>query len=613
MSCLSRFNKLTGGQVIYKKLMEHKVKNVFLYTGGAIMPVIDTFYDGPINYYINTHEQFAGHAATAYAKSTGNLKPGISICTSGPGLTNSITALTDATNDSTPLILFSGNVPLDAIGTNAFQECPATELTKPITKWSYMVKSTEELPQVVDEAFRISLDKKPGAVHIDLPKCITSAIYNYNLQNKSQNKSQSQSQNQGQGQPKHFFLPKQHKEFYHRPQKLDILTEEEAIKISKLIWHAKYPVILAGQGANNYSEEIRNFAKKNNVPITTTIHALGIFDETNPLALEFLGMHGSTTANYAIQNADLIIAIGTRFDDRITGALEKFAPEAFKAFKAGRGGIIHVNKNEDEIRTIVKSHYNFNMDAGYFLKKMRHVIIPRKAWFDKISKWKETYPFQYTQHPHNLLKTQQVMEAFNRHFLKYKTKDYIITTGVGNHQMMAAQFIKWKYPSSFITSGSLGVMGTGLPYAIGCQIANPRKLIIDIDGDGSFNQSLSELKTLINYNLPIKIALINDRCFSMVRSWEELFYKEHYTATNLKENADYLHLAESYGIKALRCSNIKHLDYTIAEFLAHPGPILCDFRVEADLCLPLVPPGAGLHEMIKPGDPINTLTGIAPN
>ena len=567
---IRRYSNMTGGQVIYSKLLDHKVKDVFLYTGGAVMPLIDAFYKGKINYYLNTHEQSGGHAATAYAKSTG--KPGISIVTSGPGLTNSVTALTDATNDSTPFILFSGNVPLNAVGTNAFQECPSTDITKPVTKWSYCVKDVHELPYVVDEAFKVSLNGKPGAVHIDLPKCITAVKYSssdkiYNYETDTTLHSS-----------------------------MDIMNIK---KVENLIDNSKNPVILVGQGCNNYSEELRDFAIKSNIPVTTTIHAMGVFDEVNKLSLDFLGMHGSVSANYAIQKADLIIALGTRFDDRITGVVEKYAPEAFKANKEGRGGIIHVNKNIKEINSVVNSHYNFNVDCGNFLNSVKPKYKSRDTWFEQINKWKNENPFRYLKEK-NKMSTQEVISEIND-FLLDKT-NYIVTTGVGNHQMMSAQFIKWRHPRSFISSGSLGVMGVGLPYAIGCQIAHPDKLVIDIDGDGSFNHTLAELKTVQNYNLPIKIAIMNDTNFSMVRAWEELFFNKQYTATDLNKNPNYADLAESFGVKGIRCSNRDDLKSTIEYFLNYDKSILCDFRVIPNLCLPLVSPGSALDDMILFGD-----------
>ena len=561
------YHNLTGGQVIYKKLLEHNVNDVFLYTGGAVMPLIDAFYKGKINYYLNTHEQSGGHAATGYAKSTG--KPGISIVTSGPGLTNSITALTDATNDSTPFILFSGNVPLTAVGTDAFQECPSTDITRPVTKWSYFVEDVQELPDVVDEAFRVSLDGKPGSVHIDLPKCITMGGYdgNENKRFKFSNK----------------------------------VTEEKKMNmtdshfITEVINNAQNPVLLVGQGCNNYSDELRDFAISGNIPVTTTIHAMGIFDETHDLSLQFLGMHGNVAANYAIQNADLIIALGTRFDDRITGVIEKYAPNAFKAFNEGKGGIIHVNKNDEEINKVVNSNYNFQMDCGEFLRSIKPKFTNRKKWFQKINEWKVTHPFKFKTDTDNMT-TQEVINGINNYLLD--KDNYIVTTGVGNHQMMSSQFIKWKYPKTFISSGSLGVMGTGLPYAIGCQIAHPDKLVIDIDGDGSFNHTLAELKTVQNYDLPIKIAIMNDTNFSMVRAWEELFFNKQYTATGLNKNPNYAELAESFGIMGITCDRREDLESTIDDFLSYDESIVCDFRVVPNLCLPLVSPGAALDDMV---------------
>lgn len=558
---------LSGSQIIYNKLLQHDVKDVFIYTGGAIMSLIDMFYkNNQINYYINTHEQSSGHSATGYAKSTG--KPGIAIMTSGPGVTNSITALTDATNDSTPFILFTGNVPLKAIGTNAFQECPAVEITRPITKWSYLVDNVNDIADVVDEAFKVATNGKQGSVHIDLPKCVLHDLYNYERYNQ--------------------------KKFNNNIEKFEKINSLDIKTIFNLFNQSKKPILLVGQGCNNYSKQLRHFAEKANIPVTTTIHAMGVFDEMHHLSLEFLGMHGNVSANYAMQNADLIIALGTRFDDRITGKIEYFAPKAFDAFKNGTGGIIHVNTNSKEIGNIIESHYNYHADCGDFLENINPIYKKRHNWLKQIDKWKNTYRFEYDKI--DKLKTQDVVSGINKFLIN--RNNYIITSGVGNHQMMSCQYIKWRFPKSFISSGSLGVMGTGLPYAIGIQIANPDKLIIDIDGDGSFNHTLSELKTVSNYNLPIKIAIINDGHFSMVRNWEKLFFNERYTATNLNKNPDYVKLAEAYGIKAIRCDNHSDLDKKIEYFLSYDKAILCDFKVETDGCFPLVKPGSALDDIL---------------
>lgn len=576
---------LSGARVIYNKLLEHNVNTVFIYTGGAIMSLIDNFYNNnKIKYYINTHEQSAGHAATAYARVTG--KPGISIMTSGPGLTNSITPLTDATNDSTPFILLTGNVPISAIGTNAFQECPATEITKAITKWSYLVKDVNELPDVIDEAFKVSTSGKPGSVHIDLPKCILNS--NYNPESKYSYKK---------------------KIYNNYNQSLKKMSHYNNYNIEKIISNSEKPILLVGQGCNNYADELQDFAKTTNIPVTTTIHALGIFDETNKLSLEFLGMHGNPAANYAIQNSDLIIALGSRFDDRITGNINKYAPKAFEAFTAGTGGIIHVNKNENEINKVIKTHYNYNVDCIDFLKNIKPIYKSRKIWLNTLKKWKKIYKFTYIKT--NNLKTQEVLESLNNKLLN--KKNYIITTGVGNHQMMACQFIKWRHPKSLVTSGSLGVMGVGLPFAIGSQIAKPEHMVIDIDGDGSFNHTSAELKTIENYKLPIKIMVMNDGQFSMVKTWEKFFFNERYTATNLYKNPDYVKLAEAHGIKAIFCDKREDLNKKLEEFLSYDKAILCEFKVESDECLPLVVPGKALDDIkLHNNDNSNNLKNCLP-
>ena len=588
---LNNIRNITGGQVIFNKLKEHNVKDVFIYSGGAIMPLIDTFYKNKnINYYVNTHEQNTGHSATGYAKSTG--KTGISIVTSGPGLTNMVTPILDANNDSTPLIVFSGQVPLSAMGTNAFQECPAVDITKSITKWSYCVQNVNELPYIVDLAFKIANDGKKGAVHIDLPKCVLSSEFKELGNNDVAYKKLYYK----------FNKNKKYKKYIGKGLNFIEDSNNKKIKeIVNLINNSKKPIFYLGQGANSAYKEIREIVKRNNIPVTTTIHGMGIFDETDDLSLEMLGMHGSAYANYSIQNSDCIIAIGCRFDDRTTGNLEKYAPEAMKARKEKRGGIIHCNLNSKDINNIVKCDFTFNCDAQYFSKMLLSLIKrnDRTEYLNEIKKLKITYPFYHNKALNNKIKTQDVLIELNKILLdKNLIQNTIVTTGVGNHQMMSAQFIKWRYPNRFITSGSLGVMGVGLPYSIGCQIGNPNKLVIDIDGDSSFNHTLSDLKTIVEYNLPIKIFIMNDNNQSMVRVWEELFFNERYTATACENNPEYHKLANSYGIKSFYCDNEKDLNKTLIEALNYDGAVLCNFKVETDKCLPLVAPGKGLDEMI---------------
>ena len=324
-------------------------------------------------------------------------------------------------------------------------------------------------------------------------------------------------------------------------------------------------------------------------------------------------MHGNPAANFAVQNSDLIIALGTRFDDRTTGSIKEYAPKAFEAYKNGRGGIIHVNINNEEIDNVINTHYNFNMTCKLFTSSILEYILKkdRVTWNNQIQNWKRMYSFKYKQLPKKL-KTQEVISNINKYLLEKDIKNYIITTGVGNHQMMACQFIKWRYPKSFITSGSLGTMGVGIPFAIGSQLADRNKLIIDIDGDGSFNHTLAELKTIQNYNLPIKIAIMNDSTLSMVGAWEHLFFNEQYTATDLKQNPDYVKLAESFWYKRNKMFGKKNLYKTIDEFLSYDGAILCDFTVQSDLCLPLIAPGSSLDNMIFDIDSSNNFESIEP-
>lgn len=563
----SNYKGFTGGQIIEKKLNEKGVRHTFIYSGGAIMPVIDTLYKSNIKYTINTHEQSLGHSATGYAKSSG--KPGICIVTSGPGLTNLITPMLDAHNDSTPLIVFSGNVPLKVIGTQAFQECPATEMTKPFTKWSVVVKDIHKLPYIIDKAWDIATSGKPGCVHIDLPKCILTNTYT----NKTD-------------------LNYETKLVKKKINKINYYT------LSQLINKSKKPIIIVGKGCNKYPNELYKFVSLSNIPVTSTIHGVGIFPENSPLSLKMLGMHGSPVANYSISEADLIINLGSRFDDRITGNVEKYAPEAYRAFNEHRGGIIHVNIETSEFNKNIKSHYNYNMDCGVFLKNITPFMFYNKRyqWIHQINKWKQEHYFKYIKPDKHKLNTQMVIEMINNYL--DSCKKWKITTGVGNHQMWASQFITYKNPKSLITSGSLGVMGAGLGYAIGTQIANPDYLVINIDGDGSFNHTLSELKTISNYNLPIKIAIMNDGQMSMVRTWEKLFFDERYVATDLSGNPDYCKLAKSFGIRSIRCSSINNLKECVNDFLSYKGPILCDFRTVSEMCYPLVAPGKALDDMI---------------
>lgn len=576
---MQRFINMNGARIIYNKLLEHKVKDVFMYSGGAIMPLIDCFYQGKIKYYINSHEQNCGHAATGYAKSSN--KTGVCIVTSGPGLTNLITPILDANNDSTPLVVFSGQVPLKAMGTCAFQEAPSTEITKPITKWSYCVQDVNELPYVLDKAFWLANDKKKGAVHIDLPKCVlTSDLKNNYKEFKYQN--------------------------YNHKKK----NNYDYQNVINLINNSEKPVFYVGKGVLDASEELRELVINSNIPITTTMHAMGAFDEEHNLSLQMLGMHGSYAANHAIQNSDCIICIGARFDDRTTGNLDYYAPKAKDAYKNGTGGIIHCNIENNEINKVVNSNYNFCIDSKEFMIELNKGIKfrERESWLNKINNWKQEQPFKYKKT--NKLKAQEVLQTLNK--LIVDKSNYIFTTGVGNHQMWSCQFINWTHPKSFISSGSLGVMGAGLPYAIGAQISNPKKNVILIDGDSSFNMTLTDLKTVKEHNLPIKIIVMNDGNQNMVRVWEQLFFEERITATINSRNPNYSDLALSYGINSIKCINQENLEECLLNFLNSNESVLLECVVESDKCFPLNPPGQALDNLILEDDDIN-IEGEIPN
>lgn len=561
--------KITAMSIFYNNLLKNKVKNVFIYSGGSIMPFIDTLYKSKdIKYFVNSHEQNCGHAATGYAKTS--KRTGVAMVTSGPGITNLITPLLDAKNDSTPFVAFSGQVPIEAQGTNAFQEAPAVELTKNVTKWSYQVKNVNDLDDVMNEAFYVANNGKKGSVHIDLPKCLTTQKYTYS---KSIIKSEIDTTS-------------------------EIIDYKDILKVGKLIIKAQKPILYVGQGAIDDYNLIRELAIKCNIPVTTTIHGTGIFDEHHTLSLSWCGMHGSAAANFALQQSDLIIAIGSRFDDRTTGNIKYYAPEAFKAGKNKTGGIVHVNIEKKELNFVVNSHYNFNCSTKKFIDSVLPIVTfnKREAWITKITNLKKKYPFVYKT-DNKKLHMEDVITELYQQTLKKKV---IFTTGVGNHQMQAYQFIKSQYPKKIISSGSLGVMGTALPYAIGAKIANPEKLVVCLDGDSSFNMSLNDLKTVRENNLPIKIAIMNNEAQMMVTVWEKLFFEERYTATLNKMNPDYHSLAKSFGIPAFVCKDRSKLESSIHFFLNFEGPILCEFKIEKDICLPLVGPGKALDDMLLP-------------
>ena len=596
---ISKSNELIYAKdIFYSMLKKYNVTDAFIYSGGSIMPWIDTLYKNDINYYVNSHEQNCGHALTGFSKSNMNHdKKAIVMTTSGPGFTNLITPMLDMKNDSTPGIFITGQVPLNAVGTNAFQEAPSIELSKHVTKYCKQITNIMDIETIFDKAFNEAYSGKMGPVHIDIPKCVASSSilkseYDFLMNNKLECDI-------------NYVFPELFNNFSP--------CIKETINI---INNSKKPIIYLGQGCNDSYMLLREFAIKGNIPVTSTIHGCGIFDESHELSLQWCGMHGNAPANYSLQESDCIIALGSRFDDRTTGLVEKYAPKAFEAYNNGEGGIIHVNLEKSEIKKVVNSHYNFNMSCEDWIPKAIETIQYKKRneWIKYIKYLKKEHKFKISIEPKKLFMENVLIKLYNS--TKHLEDNIIMTTGVGNHQMQTYQYIKSHYPKKILSSGSLGVMGAGLPYGIGAKIANPDKMVIVIDGDSSFNMTCTDMKTIVENNIPVKIAIMNNNAQMMVTIWEKLFFEERYTATINERNPDFTMLAESYGIKAISCDNIEALDDTIKEFINYPKAILCEFKIEKDICLPLVGPGKALDDMILHNnyeETIKNTSGLAPS
>lgn len=579
----SSFIGLTGGQIFHEMMIRHNVDTVFGYPGGAILPVYDAIHDSnAFNFVLPKHEQGAGHMAEGYARASG--KPGVVLVTSGPGATNVVTPMADALADGVPMIVFTGQVPTSAIGTDAFQEADVIGISRSCTKWNVMVKSVEELPLRINEAFEIAVSGRPGPVLVDLPKDVTAAILRNPIPTKTTLPSNSLAQ------------------ITRRAQ--DEYINENINKTADLINIAKKPVLYVGAGILNNPDGpalLKQLSERAQIPVTTTIQGLGAFDQEDPKSLDMLGMHGCATANLAMQNADLILAVGSRFDDRVTGNITKFAPEARRAALEKRGGIVHFEISPKNINKVVETQIAVEGDAAANLQKLLPLVFPvkeRAEWFGQINKWKEEYPYAYMKEtPDSKIKPQTVISKLSK-IANSTGREVIVTTGVGQHQMWAAQHWTWKNPRSFITSGGLGTMGYGLPAAIGAQVARPDALVIDIDGDASFNMTLMELSSAVQAGAPIKILLLNNEEQGMVTQWQSLFYEHRYSHTH-QLNPDFMKLAEAMGLKGMRLSKQEDVDKTLNEFVEYKGPVLLEVEVEAKVpVLPMVAGGKGLDEFI---------------
>ncbi|MBN2137301.1 MAG: biosynthetic-type acetolactate synthase large subunit [Sedimentisphaerales bacterium] len=548
----------TGAQIIVDTLIAEGVDTMFGYTGGVVLPLFDKLYDAPINFIVPRHEQGGCHMADAYARVSG--KVGVIVATSGPGACNLVTGLATANMDSIPMVAITGQVRTELIGNDAFQEADTTGITRPVTKYNCIVKDISNLARTIHEAFHIASTGRPGPVLIDIPVDIAVS---------------------------------KHKE--DGPVEMDlpgyrVRTSGHARQIStaaKAINKSKRPVLYVGGGVilSNASKELRALAEKAHLPVTMTLMGLGSFDQTKAESLDMLGMHGSAYANYAVQECDLLIAVGARFDDRVTGKIPTFAPNA---------KIVHIDIDPASISKNVRVDIPVVGDAKEILRDLAKEVEyqERKEWFERIADWKNKFPFRYDSASKSI-KPQYVIEEI----CNQTRNKAVVTTGVGQNQMWAAQFYRFTRPRQFISSGGLGTMGFGLPAAIGAQIGDPKATVIDIDGDHSFNMTMTELATAVEHELPIKVVILNNGYMGMVRQWQELFYGKRYSKSYLS-NPDYAAVAGALGAVGMTVEKKAEVPCAVKEMLAQKKPCVVDFRVDREENVwPMVAAGKSLDEM----------------
>jgi len=550
---------MNGAQILIECLKREGAEVIFGYPGGSVLPLFDKLYDAGIKFILTRHEQGAAHAADGYARATG--KVGVCLATSGPGATNLTTGIANAYMDSIPIIAITGQVKTFLIGNDAFQEADVTGVTRPITKHNYLVKDIKELAVIIREAFKIASTGRPGPVLIDIPVDVQQQDIEFIWPQEVKIRGYN---------PTYFGHPGQIK------------------KAAKLISKAKKPIIYAGGGviSSNAHRELKDFVEKNQIPVTMTLMGLGGFAGTHPLSLGMLGMHGTAYANHAIMDSDLIIAVGARFDDRVTGKLDAFAPHA---------KIIHIDIDPSSISKNVKVDVPIVGDAKNILRTLSEEIArtpDTQDWLKIVESWKKKHPLSYDNE--GKVKPQYVIEQI----YEITKGEAIITTEVGQNQMWAAQWYRYLHPRTFISSGGLGTMGFGFPAAIGAKVGCPESIVFDIAGDGSIQMNIQELATCVCNKINVKVAILNNGYLGMVRQWQELFYKKRYSHTCLY-NPDFVKLAESYGAIGIRVTKKEEVRPAIEKAIAIDNTVFIDFHIEPEENVyPMVPAGEAINRMI---------------
>jgi len=563
--------QMTGAEMVVEALKDQGVEVLFGYPGGAVLPIYDAlFHQEKVRHILVRHEQGAAHAAEGYARSSG--KPGVLLVTSGPGATNTITGLTDALMDSIPLVCITGQVPTHLIGSDAFQECDTVGITRHCTKHNYLVKNVDDLPRILHEAFYVASNGRPGPVVIDIPKDVQFASGSYTGPRNVHHKT---------------YQPK-----------LD--ADNDVIRRAvKMMAAAKRPIFYTGGGVINSgpaaSTLLRELVSLTGFPITSTLMGLGAYPGSGPNWLGMLGMHGTFEANNAMHDCDLMIAVGSRFDDRITGRLDAFSPGSKK---------IHIDIDRSSINKNVKVDLPIVGDCGHVLESLVRVWRaeamhaekqPLDAWWKKIDEWRDRKSLAF-RNSDKVIKPQY---AVQRLYALTKDRDPYITTEVGQHQMWAAQHYHFEEPNRWMTSGGLGTMGYGLPAAIGAQLAHPKSLVVDIAGEASILMNIQEMSTAIQYRLPVKIFILNNEYMGMVRQWQELLHGGRYSHSYSEALPDFVKLAEAFGAKGIRCSDPADLDRAIQEMIDYDGPVIFDCLVEKnENCFPMIPSGKAHNDML---------------